>query len=348
MNICIVNQDTRKTSGVYYHRLLTPNEYVSKITGGDVFITTHFSSLPIDVKEKIDLVVFSKVIPFYTTPLLEIEEASRYAKVIMDIDDVWYDHEGHIMDGMFNTILKYSFPYDRKTAIEILFNKVDAITTPSKFLKDKIVEISDTPVYILPNLIDTNREQYKVDKTPSDKFRVGYMGNAMHLHDFKVCAPSLREFINKVGCDNVEFYYAGYSKEKEDKQLQIVIGHLPKGFKNIVAVPYTDYHNYARFYNHIDVALAPIRDIEFNWGKSILKISEASVMNTCIIPSDVEPYTSEAPSHIPLAKTKKDWVNLLSLSYVCGGYHYEPTPINVMDNASIQPRLELYKKLTNS
>jgi len=274
MTICIVNKEqaVKQTSGVYYHRLLTPNEYIGVMEGNKVYITTHFSTLPIHVKKEIDLVVFSKVIPFYTTPLLELEEVQRYAKAVMDIDDVWYDHEGHIMDGVFSQILKWSYPYNREHALRELFQKVDAITTPSKFLKSKVEEICDTPVYILPNLIDKRQPQYKVDKVASSKFRVGYMGNAMHLHDFKVCAPALCKFIDDVGHDNVEFYYAGYNKQKGDVQLNIVLSHLPKGFKNITAIPYTDYHNYARFYNHIDIALAPLRDIEFNWGKSILKL----------------------------------------------------------------------------
>jgi len=346
MKICIVNQEqaVRKTSGVYYHRLLTPNEYLDDC---DVVITTHFSTLPLSVKKDIDLVVFSKVIPFYTTPLLELEEVNRYAKSIMDIDDVWYDHEGHIMDGVFNKMLKYSFPYDRQTAIELLFQKVDAITTPSSFLKEKIKRITDTPVHVLPNLIDVTREQYEVKKEPSYKFRVGYMGNAMHLHDFKVCAKALRDFINTIGHDKVEFYYAGYSKEKGDRQLDIVVSHLPKGFKNIVAMPYTDYNNYAKFYNHIDLALAPLRDIEFNWGKSVLKITEAFAMQTPIIASDVEPYTSEAPYYLPLAKTYEDWFNMLLFEYQ-NGTPYKPMPFNIMNKESIAPRLSLYKELTNS
>lgn len=353
MNICVISDQVGKnTSGVLFHRLLTPHEFLEKLGLAKVYVSTHFSSLPQEVKNAADIVVFSKVPPFYTTPILEIEEMkNRGAKVVVDIDDVWYDHEGHILKNVFRGPLAWQYPHPRDEAILKVFNLADLITTPSKFLERKIKEITQTTILYTPNLVDVEREQYKVNKkTAEGVFRIGYMGNAMHLHDFKVCAPALSSVISRGGA-NIEFWYAGFSKESGDEQLNIIQSHLPKGAK-FVGVPYRDYNSYADFYNYVDVAIAPLRDIEFNWGKSILKICEASLMKTPIIASKIPPYSTECWYYPYLCSSKQEWEYALGRFWgdkqytrMFGELMEADFSSYKMNRETLLPRINAYKKL---
>lgn len=49
--------------------------------------------------------------------------------------------------------------------------------------------------------------------------------------------------------------------------------------------------NFATFYNEFDIALAPLKDNEFNRCKSELKMIEAGWMGKAVICSDIHPYT---------------------------------------------------------
>lgn len=74
---------------------------------------------------------------------------------------------------------------------------------------------------------------------------------------------------------------------------------------------YTDVFHYAEMYNHIDIALAPLRDTEFNRCKSNLKILEAGFMGKTVIASDIHPFNSTISHEVDglLAHHSGDWYN---------------------------------------
>ena len=79
--------------------------------------------------------------------------------------------------------------------------------------------------------------------------------------------------------------------------------------ENYTALPTTDVYSYGLHYNSFDVALAPLRNTEFNTKKSELKVIEAGFHKKGLVVSDVKPYTDicNAKNSI-VVKYSEDWV----------------------------------------
>lgn len=59
----------------------------------------------------------------------------------------------------------------------------------------------------------------------------------------------------------------------------------------------------------LDIGIAPLEDTEFNHGKSNIKFYEYASVGTCVLASDVEPYSEEV--NYRAKNTFKDWYNKL-------------------------------------
>lgn len=353
MQITVINekQAQRKTSGVYYHRLHTPHEYLAKHHNIDVVVTDVFTTLRKDLKEKTDIAIFNGHLPFYTLPHLEMQEVRKYAKVvIMDIDDVWWNYKGHILEQTKKKHLTHRYPKTHPQCIEELIVLSDIITTPSEVIKNRIDTNFGKPCYILPNAIDITISQYAI-QPPKDDGIVwfGYLANAMHYEDAKIFVEPLKKLYDKYG-DKIGTVMTGYNHKGDHQRRMADMMSLGGKIKNFKCIDYKDFTEYATLFNEFDVSLVPLQRSEFNRGKSILKVVESGLMKRPVIVSAERPYLGSINDYW-LAHSQKDWFEAMEY-YVenpeeieaDGELIYEQMSEYTMEN-QINKRLELYKSL---
>lgn len=120
---------------------------------------------------------------------------------IMDIDDHWEVGPNHPL---------YMSSKEMKWADKITKNLtlVDYVTTTTEIFAKKIRRYNEN-VYVFPNAIDPNEEQYKPYKNPSDKIRFGFVMGSSHEKDmeqFKGVVNSLPKDV----LDKIQIVLCGY------------------------------------------------------------------------------------------------------------------------------------------
>lgn len=108
-------------------------------------------------------------------------------KVIIDIDDYWNLDPSH---GSYEQIKKAGVP-------GILINclkMADMVTVPTSILANEVKQFNKN-VFVLPNALDPNEEQFKPRPTESDKVRIGWLGGSSHIKDLELvqCLSSIGE-----------------------------------------------------------------------------------------------------------------------------------------------------------
>ena len=242
---------------------------------------------------------------------------------ICDIDDYWLPGREHpAYELIKNNNLSFHITNNIKEAQHV-------ITTTSIFA-DEIKKINKS-VFILPNAINPNEEQFKAETTESDRLRFGWLGGSSHLHDLKI----LEGTVNTLGDlrDQFQMVLCGFDIRGSVTEINKQTGEqnqrpikpeetVWKQYEDIFTDNYKtidekqkefllrfvseDYHDrntfyqrvwtqpvttYAKNYSRFDVSLAPIKDHMFNRMKSQLKVIEAGFYKKAIIASDVGPYT---------------------------------------------------------
>lgn len=356
MQITIINeqQKIRSTNGVYYHRLFTPHNYLSKHFDVNVTITDNFTTLPRELKKKTDIAIFNGHLPFYTLPHLEVEEIRKYAKaIVMDIDDVWYNYKGHALEQVKKSKMSFRYPKTYTEHIDELIGLVDVVTTPSKVIKEYVENNFKTPCELLHNAIDTSIEQYKVSPRKYDGVVwFGYLTNAMHYEDAKILVEPLKELYNIYG-DRFGVVMTGYNHKGQHQREMAKMMSLNGKIKNFKLIDYVDFDKYAGLLNLWDVSLVPLKLTSFNKGKSILKVVESGLMETPVIVSSVSPYLGNIDDYW-LVHSSKDWVDAMG--------HYIEFPSEIKSDGKdlynemseykmenqIDKRLNLYSKLLDN
>lgn len=137
------------------------------------------------------------------------------------------------------------------------------------------------PTYIIPNFVDDRLWQLIPIKPDLDKLIIGYMGTPTHKEDLECAIPSLKKLLQKYS-GKVELW---------------LWGELPEALRNTKGVRYIAglNSNYPEFvtnfiHNRPDIAIAPLRDIPFNYSKSAIKYFEYSVLRIPGVYSKVGPY----------------------------------------------------------
>jgi glycosyltransferase involved in cell wall biosynthesis len=112
---------------------------------------------------------------------------------ICDIDDYWLPTKEHPLHQLI---------VQNKIHEKILENIKAAkwVTTTTEIYADEIKKFNKN-VFVLPNAIDPNENQFKEKTLESDKIRVGWLGGSSHLHDLLILdgtVEKLSEFKNKI------------------------------------------------------------------------------------------------------------------------------------------------------
>ena len=242
--------------------------------------------------------------------------------VILDIDDYFYLGNDHPMS------LSAKKERWHEPIIEHI-KLADAVTTTTPIYANVLKKYNKN-VYIFPNAIDPEEEQYAPIKTPSDKLRVGIICGSSHLKDIEL----LGNVAKQVPLDKVQFVLCGFDTngtrtiyhnntgeverrpikpeesvwfeyEKiitcnysivspEHKQFLL---KFEKGVDDpFVNEPYRrmwtrHVSKYATHFQNVDVLLAPLKENDFNKMKSQLKETECGFTNTAFIAQNFGAYT---------------------------------------------------------
>ena len=313
-------------------RSIWPHEYIQK----------HYSDLfDIQIMLSSDLIKISPIELFFLQ--FDIIHIHKYAdphgiymdilkfldkKVIIDVDDNWNL-------GDFHPLSEMSKKENWKQYQISHLRKADYVTTTTKIFAKECKKYNDN-VYVFPNAIDAQREQFIPKPTKSNRLRFGIICGSTHLHDIELLEGMIAK-LSKDVLDKVQFVLCGFDTNgkqtlilpngqkvtqkinpldsvwaKYEKILTNNYSIIPSEekdflmeFREQVDSPVNsvyrrcwtkDIETYAKHYNNIDVLLVPLRVCDFNKVKSQLKIIEAGFFHKAVIASDFGPYTIDCKS----------------------------------------------------
>lgn len=240
----------------------------------------------------------------------------------------------------------------------------DYITTTTPLFAKQLKKLNKN-VFVFPNAIDLSVKQFSTEKTPSDKLRVGIICGSSHLHDIQLLGDLVtgtKDNVQIVLCgfdtngtrtiyhqdtgeverrpiEPKESVWYEYEKiiTKNYSTLSDAHKDFLSKFMPSVDDPFTDekyrrmwtrdINRYATHYQNVDVLLAPLKECDFNYVKSQLKVVEAGFTNTAIIAQNYGPYTIDLKPYIGFGgqidktgnallvdtrKNHKDWVKYIN------------------------------------
>jgi len=301
-------------NGVDYHRLLNPHKALAKFYPNevDLYQAGDIDSDIIDGVDSIDFIKrFDLIIGNRT--MSKILESKKVAdkikkagvKFVLDMDDDFQLPTNHIL---YNESKRQGVGADVKDSLRY----ADVITCTHQLLADEIQkEVGKKETYIIPNGLPP-LAQFEPKPFKSDlKVVFGWSGSITHFDDIMLMHDSLLALYTDYRYkDEFKMIYGGYAKgdEESEAMLGVLSCKGKASAKNFEIFPSTDVHNYAYFYDNINVALIPLKNTRFNNMKSNLKLLEAGFKKKAVIVSDVHPYnTLLTDKNCLKAKNKHDW-----------------------------------------
>lgn len=204
IRVLVINVDN---DGVGYHRLLSP---YSCFNHPDIQIDIRLlmdATLPLHDEiflSQYNIIVLNKPIPFQRVEFQENFDniIKKYnIKIVYDIDDYWILTNSHPNYKLWKQ-------QNAQKVMEDQIRKVDAVTTTTEFLAEKIREINPN-VYILPNSVNLKEQQWISNKKSSDKVRFLWGGGITHLVDLRLLKKSF-EKLDKDFLKKSQMYLCGY------------------------------------------------------------------------------------------------------------------------------------------
>jgi glycosyltransferase involved in cell wall biosynthesis len=118
----------------------------------------------------------------------------------MDLDDYWLPTKEHPV---------HQLVVQNKLHEKIMDNLKVAghVTTTTSIFATEISKLNKN-VYVLPNAINPNEQQFKSETLPSDKLRFGWLGGSSHLHDLKLLDGTINKL--KPYNDKFSMYLCGF------------------------------------------------------------------------------------------------------------------------------------------
>lgn len=235
-------------------------------------------------------------------------------KVHFDIDDYWVLPVNHTLYPNFKA------QEVSKQVVEALKDS-DLITTSTKHLANVIKQHNEN-VYVLPNALNPDEEQWQIVDNPNELMRFGYIAGVHHGADVEILKPNFDKLwkdkqshgkfqlapagfnLNThegVSSMNPYYHYVeqlftdNYKHIKDENYKQYLKTNNPEDSDKTFDRPYRrlwglDTFNYGKIYNLIDVSLVPLQQNLFTACKSELKLIEAGFMKKAVIVSNVRPY----------------------------------------------------------
>lgn len=197
---------SKKTGGVYYHRILMP------ALGIDKFGLDYHVEINPDIDfndKKINKYLSGFDIIYYTAELFpsmeklcDFKGMYKNVKLILDIDDYW------VFNNMGTRGNKY------REYIEFNLKVADFVTTTTEYLANKIRGVrGDENVVVLPNAINVDLMPQFVNNRKVDEnvVRIGYLGGSTHVDDVELLSGvSNMIFSDTELRDKVKFILCGW------------------------------------------------------------------------------------------------------------------------------------------
>jgi len=287
----------QQVNGCALYRQLAPHDELARSHDFRIEITNVIETMDDEKLKSFDLIQFHK-------NLLEITTFHRIKKLgiktIADFDDYWVLPSNHLLYG-------FSKKQNSERIHIGMLRQFDYVSASTERLAKECRKYNDN-VYVFPNSINPEKNQYHVAPTLSTPVRIGWIGGACHLPDIQL----LKKLPHKLYWDH---------DVKDIYELQL-FGYAPGGIKDHYAnilngdekYPLTmfrqeDAYTYTQFYNYTDIILVPLVKDKFNSMKSELKIVEAGFFSKPVICSDVHPYKDLLihGKNALIVKNKNDW-----------------------------------------
>lgn len=236
-------------------------------------------------------------------------------KIHFDIDDYWVLPVSHPLHKGYT---------EQKIGMQVVeaIKNSDFVTCSTEYLAKRI-ETHNEKVYILPNAINPDEAQWKIEDIKNEKVRFGYIAGVHHNKDVELLYPNLQKLWKDSSVYNkFQLCPAGFNinkfpdgRQEINPYYKYVEQLFTDNYKLIRDKNYKDYlktnnpidnelthdkeyrrlwgldtFNYGKLYNLIDVSLVPLAETAFSANKSELKLIEAGFMKKAVIVSDVKPY----------------------------------------------------------
>ena len=196
--------------GVYLFRCDIPTKSLLKYHGDEfeADIDMHPNWNDIDgLAEKYDIIHFHKGVyknmESFWSNIEKLKE--RGVKIVMDVDDAyWHIDKTH---PSYYANVKNEIPEKVKKTLKI----VDWVTTTTPIFAKEISRFNKN-VFVSPNGIDPEIEQFKSNKEPSKngKIRFGFIMGSSHEPDMEIMRSTFNKVISSNVMDKVEFHLCGY------------------------------------------------------------------------------------------------------------------------------------------
>lgn len=194
-NILVVPSDT---FGVGHYRSVSPHTHLDRLYGDEFNVEIKYNPVWSDLGsfDKYDLIHIHKGIIGNMDIFWAFLDYCKTKNIttVMDIDDNWDVGKQH---PLYATNKSLKIP---EKIVENL-KRFDYVTTTTEIFADKIKKYNKN-VFVFPNAIDPNEDQYKPIKNESKKIRFGFVMGSAHEKDmeqFKGVVSSLpQEVKNKI------------------------------------------------------------------------------------------------------------------------------------------------------
>lgn len=230
--------------------------------------------------------------------LLKVAREKHGVQFVMDVDDNFFSINE---DNPFWMKMD-----DQKTWwLQVMARENQWLTTTTEELaneyrkrrRQKPDNHPDDSVFVVPNYISNHYTHPYFDN--GDKIVIGYFGGSSHYDDLN--ETNVAEALQKLMHENKNVYFKAvgmpFDKYLPKKRYQFVEGKRGYGWINEL------YPNLK-----MDIAIAPLKENDFNKGKSNIKWQEATRAGAAFIGTDFGPYASLKPATATLVKnTTKDW-----------------------------------------
>ena len=325
MNIYFVSSDPNDwQNGIFFHRIHNAMRALA-IRGHACKLLLIGSQMQDHLIDWCDAVVFGRTYHPDTKPIGVVKQFKAKGKrVIWDFDDDFWqvakDNPSNLVSNAF------------KNQYEDFIREADALTTPSRILKDKARKlVKGKEVFITHNGVDL--DMFTERPHSHEELIIGWAGASSHWKDlnlitktiialqkkyefafvlYGICGSPIEsemfiynEYLQRNAMpEKNEFFKEALKWWESMKELK-VYPHIP------AHVPfYTPFlHPYKLSSLDIDIGLAPLQDTEFNHGKSCVKFYEYASTGTAVLTSDVMPYKDEV--NYRAKNTEQDWYNKL-------------------------------------
>ena len=153
--------------------------------------------------KKYDIIHYHRTLGPYESHDRIVDKIEKLGVVpIMDIDDYWSPGKHHPA---------YLMIKNAKMDEKILNNVKGAkyITTTTELFADEIRKFNKN-VFVLPNAINTEDQQFIPKPEKSDRIRIGWLGGSSHLEDLKLLSGLVSKLKSDKLLDKVQFVLCGF------------------------------------------------------------------------------------------------------------------------------------------